>query len=1526
MRPGCRPQNMQGSGRIRPFAMLTLLLLSSLSPIISSAEVAGRAQTTWSGTVVLTSDYYIPVTDELVISSCTNVTMDSGVRIVVEGRITVEGTSNCPVYLDYLGNGDHMGIVFNSTSNGRGSQIDNLTIVHSVYGITVYGSDPVISNLTVFNPDDVGVDLFSGATPTIRNLIVNEAGQDWVFPQYWRYGIGLSVGSGSAPNVDGVILDGLVTRGINYWHNSGGVIRNITITNVSGATLATAAGIWVEDSVPLIEHVSIDRADHGVLVQHTNDTLRTRAVIRDVSISNSMYKGLYIDKTDHTNYTNYQAAIIEGLTVTGTGGAGAKTAGLATAAIEVNASGAWIEDAILEDNDAVGIKLYFVDSTSTFTNVSINSSGGLGSGANGAGVSIFASYFAASFDGLEISNSTGPGVHASSGGAIQGSDWNLHDNGAQGFWLDSAATIVDGLVLTENGDDGVHINDARYVYLSNLSSSGNSDAGMSFYKANDIETTSGDVSCLHCTTTGDGRGIVVSDSVDLWLTDVEIHDPIVGPAISVDNSGLDLGVQGGSFHFIQTEIWTNHSTEYAINITSAEGEIDGLDIHGSHQGIYWDANHNVERTSILSNARLSGTDCLKLLNHDQMTGMGSTITTACTGDIEFTDSEVNWSNLEDQTNHVLNLDADTHLHLHQPISIDFSAAIMASGAWIDVAWDIDVWVVNNYSNGVPNAVIDVSFDQLEPAFTESTNDFGLKIIPDLVGKRYTYNGETPFSNVTVDCSYDGVSNSTSSTLDQDISVWCHLPLDNQAPFLIWEVPVDEDVFPSHAMIQFNASQSWDLDDDPMTFNWTSSIVGIFGSSDNFYVNDGGPSEIILPDGIHDITLEICDDKGNCVDETRTIELANQPPEIIVNTDPALTAWGELHSPLTKPVAWWLNGTNDPENDSMSCSWTWPGHSETISDCIDGSGNLSFADMSITMFDLTLSVSDGINTPSTLVVSVELFNEMPNASFTIDRADNFSENEVVLTSTSIDPESDPIEYLWSSNLDGNLGNQSVWTGHLSRGSHVISLSVTDGRMEHVNLTSINTQIIIVENSPPRAVIGGPDANGIYDSSHLFEFNSSGSGDWDSACATFPTGIDWHCAPVEPAPGSEWLVYSWVSDVDGILQEDGQDWLIFETHLSSGQHNITLSMDDGINNPVVSTIQLNVTPSAPVLGLVSPDLSVGYHSSETITLDISDSVDYDGDEFTFSLSSDLMTETILEDEDPMAIHLLNLPAGDHTLTFTLTDETGESRDEEIFIEVVESDPIAIIFTPNDGQYFAPGSEILLDSEGTYDADDDITKREWRHYIPGAPYPTIVSNDAVHTLSLSPGAHHLSLYVEDRRGGWDENHINITAGSSPPDLSNLTVSSDSLIVNKLTTLVVEVELDDPDGTTNLVTGIISHDMQKWEFNLSDEDGDGIWIGSVDVMPGIEGRAALKVTAHDGGVIDSQSMDLKFRNQVEDTSSIVAIGGGIGIFILLSLAIAMFVIRRRKKFADLELIDNWGVFGSETKEYLQEDIDELK
>ena len=64
-----------------------------------------------------------------------------------------------------------------------------------------------------------------------------------------------------------------------------------------------------------------------------------------------------------------------------------------------------------------------------------------------------------------------------------------------------------------------------------------------------------------------------------------------------------------------------------------------------------------------------------------------------------------------------------------------------------------------------------------------------------------------------------------------------------------------------------------------------------------------------------------------------------------------------------------------------------------------------------------------------------------------------------------------------------------------------------------------------------------------------------------------------------------------------------------------------MDDGINAPVEVSVIIEVASSAPVLNLDSPDLSQGYHSSDLIEFDLRNSVDYDGDNFTFNLTSDI-----------------------------------------------------------------------------------------------------------------------------------------------------------------------------------------------------------------------------------------------------------------------------------------------------------------
>ena len=108
---------------------------------------------------------------------------------------------------------------------------------------------------------------------------------------------------------------------------------------------------------------------------HIDDGGYTHAVVRHAHISDSMYRGVYVDKNNHTNYTNYETADFTNLTITGTGGPGAKAPNIGYAALEVNATGAWFDETLIEDSTTVGVRLYFVDSTTTFRNLTVRNSG-----------------------------------------------------------------------------------------------------------------------------------------------------------------------------------------------------------------------------------------------------------------------------------------------------------------------------------------------------------------------------------------------------------------------------------------------------------------------------------------------------------------------------------------------------------------------------------------------------------------------------------------------------------------------------------------------------------------------------------------------------------------------------------------------------------------------------------------------------------------------------------------------------------------------------------------------------------------------------------------------------------------------------------------------------------------------------------------------------------------------------------------------------------------------------------------------
>ena len=203
--------------------ILTLLLFSIINPFVSAQN--SNPNTIWSGTINLPEGYTINSGESITVMAGTTIRLGDGERLWVDGRISIYGESQSNVILEILGNGNHEGINFNSSSLGFGSVIENLTILDSTYGITIYGSDPVIINTTIINPDRVGIDIFDYGNPRIFDLKISNGGQDiHGTTTSWRYGIGISVGFHSNIFLHNAIISNLTTRVINLWGQADGTL------------------------------------------------------------------------------------------------------------------------------------------------------------------------------------------------------------------------------------------------------------------------------------------------------------------------------------------------------------------------------------------------------------------------------------------------------------------------------------------------------------------------------------------------------------------------------------------------------------------------------------------------------------------------------------------------------------------------------------------------------------------------------------------------------------------------------------------------------------------------------------------------------------------------------------------------------------------------------------------------------------------------------------------------------------------------------------------------------------------------------------------------------------------------------------------------------------------------------------------------------------------------------------------------------------------------------------------------------
>ena len=1528
--------------------LISVLLFTSLSPLAplslestDKTDTSARATTTWAGTMTLTSDYTVAAGDTLVIDAGATISFADNVRLYVEGELDVDGTSTSPATITRSSNAiAHEGIQFNATSRGRGSVINHLNIQHAEWGITIYNSNPTLNDVRIENPDYVGIDMFDNANPTIQRLSVQDGGQDVASSSTNnRYGIGLSIGASSNPLVLGASFDNLTTRAVNMWGDSSGFLRDLEVSNISaiGNSGWLSAGIWVEDSVALFDNVTIDRSDNGIWVQHISETVSTRPTFWDTTVTNSMYRGVFVEQFNRSNFNAPLNAIFDNLEVRGSGQIGAKTPGLCFQAIGVNTSGIDLRNSRAIDNNCNGFKGYMIDSATIIDNLTLEGNGESTSinRNDRAGMFLRSVNWAPQIRNLSVNSSAMDGIFLSKA-SFQGYNWISTNNNGHGMYVDESHPDVATIHLANNGLNGLRVFDASNVELYDVESINNGGQavlptdgiGLYFEKANDLMSSTKNVSCTNCSSTNDAfGGVYVKNSVDIQFHDLSVTDPGNGAlAVEVDNANLNFN---GWVDIHGLNVQANR-TGPVFQMADTEARISGVRLNGAHNGMVWDGRE-VSLTSSLSDVVLSGSNCLEFTDLHLVEAVDIDVS-ACTGQINFRDSTVNMSNSIQGTSVAFDMTGQPST-LRWIDSGDLGPLNVGVGSLVDEMWSLHVWATNQHNHGLPNAVVNLSFNQFEADQTHTLPYSGHTIIGPFSAQQTDWMGPSAWTEFWAGCEYEGER--TDSGQSEPIPtnrvpnfaapvVICEITLTNQAPLIIWESPLDEDVFGSGAIVEFNASETWDLDDDPIVFTWSSSIDGQFSSSSQFIVNDG--NGLTLTDGQHIITLEACDDQGNCANESRDIELRNLPPVIDIITDPGVDLDGAIRLYRTASLHINMTGTTDPEGDSILCGIdvSYRSNQGTIEPCAM-EWNATFLDASDSQssFTYTISVTDGVNPPVDLIYQIELINELPHPEFTMTRMGNTSAFMVQLDSFgTYDPEGDSIIYRWSSNLLGLLPDDGdgIWVGRLPAGTHEITLEVSDDRVEHLDVWASHTETLLVENTPSTAMISS-HSDFSTDSSVVHEFESEGSGDWDLPCSGYTEPwTSTHICEDGMVVNPDNVAVRWDSSlVNGAL---GTDWTL-STRLPAGQQTISFTVDDGLHPPSVSSIVVDVSDSAPVLVLTSPVPGIEVDSDAPVLFDFRDSFDADGDAFTVDVSSDLVEELIVENGTTDYWYNDMLPSGVHNLTFTLTDETGKSRVQNQILHVNPTAPRAVISSLNEGTYIAPGEVITLDGSQSWDADEDIIQYIWKEISSSGTIE--LANDENFTDWFPPGQHTFTLTVRDSRGVTDTAWVNITVGKSNPVLSQLTVNMDELEGDIKNDLVVTVFLQDADGTTQMegsVQGRVSFGSTNNEFAMVDDGtgsdetaGDGIYTGTISTNPGAENWASVEVWALDGDLSSNVVKEQLSVHHASGISGIFDLLGSTGITALVALVLilalvgGLYVLRgKRRLAADLELIESWG------------------
>jgi len=309
--------------------------------------------------------------------------------------------------------------------------------------------------------------------------------------------------------------------------------------------------------------------------------------------------------------------------------------------------------------------------------------------------------------------------------------------------------------------------------------------------------------------------------------------------------------------------------------------------------------------------------------------------------------------------------------------------------------------------------------------------------------------------------------------------------------------------------------------------------------------------------------------------------------------------------------------------------------------------------------------------------------MPSQASTVTAGEPFQ----IDGSSSIDPDGDDLEYMWTLSGLGSpidLSTKVADTVTISTPGKdlILTLKVRDTQ----GLTGEDFIVINAEpgNRPPKATITSPSNGGAYSRGNVITFNGMASSD----------------------PDNDVLSYSWELGEDGGPSYTADQSEKFVMELDEGQWSITLTVEDPDGETNSVTHSFSVTDLPPIASITSNSNSA--FTGENIEFSGEKSYDPEGTALAFLWDfGDNKTASLRAPE-----HNWNEP-GTYVVTLTVEDGAEQKGTATKTIEIKSLGPSAVFTFKDDGssvEKIRANTNITLDGSESTAPEGEIKEYRW------------------------------------------------------------------------------------------------------------------------------------------------------------------------------------------------------------------------